>query len=112
MKGQGQNGFTLIEILVIVGIMGLLASVIVPNMSGFLGTGSLSAARTELANIKTAALAYRAQYDAWPNTSADLATLIDGEPKATYFFDSSTGSVDNASGSWSGIIWQNGNWTR
>jgi type II secretion system protein G len=104
----GQRGFTLIEILVVIGILGLMAGIIVPNVSGFIGTGSLAAARTELANVKIAALAYRGQNDAWPATSGDLRTLIDGDPKAVYTFDSATGFVDNVtSHSWSGITWTN-----
>ncbi len=102
---SGQAGFTLIEILVVIGILGLLAGMVVPNVSGFVGTGSLAAARTELANVKTAALAYRGQNDAWPTTSGDLVSLIDGTPKATYTFDLETGFVIDATLSWPGIKW-------
>ena len=116
-----QSGFTMIEILIVIGIMGLLAGVIIPNVSGFLGTGNLAAANTELANVKTAALAYRGQNDAWPASSIALGSLIDGTPKATYVFDNATGTVVDVlpSYSWSGIHWslpslptQDGRWTR
>jgi prepilin-type N-terminal cleavage/methylation domain-containing protein len=115
-----QSGFTLIEVLIVIGIMGILAAVIIPNVSGFLGTGTLNAAKTEMANVKTAALAYCGQNDRWPNSSGDLVTLIDGTPKATYTFDIATGFIFDASGSWSGITWsapsapytQDGGWIK
>jgi prepilin-type N-terminal cleavage/methylation domain-containing protein len=120
--GPGQEGFTLIEVLIVIGIMGILAGVIIPNVSGFLGTGTLNAAKTEMANVKTAALAYCGQNDRWPSDSGDLVTLIDGTPKATYAFDNTTGFViDAPSFTWSGITWssptgppysQDGKWTR
>ena len=78
MKGlrRGEKGFTLIELLIVVAILGILAAVIIPNISTFMGTGNLSAARTEAENVKTAALAYYADNSDWPGTSADLVAPI------------------------------------
>jgi prepilin-type N-terminal cleavage/methylation domain-containing protein len=117
---RGKPGFTLIELLIIIAILGVLAAVIIPNTTGFLSTGTLSAAKTELQNVKTASMAYFGEHEAWPDSSDDLASLIVGAPKATYVFDTATGFVIDASGSWSGITWsapsapytQDGTWTK
>jgi prepilin-type N-terminal cleavage/methylation domain-containing protein len=76
-----QRGFTLIEILIVIGILGVLAGIVAPNVSGFLGTGNLSAASTELGNVKTAALAYYGQNGVWPGDSSALGPFIEGQPK-------------------------------
>jgi type IV pilus assembly protein PilA len=75
MKGlrKGEKGFTLIELLIVVAILGILAAVIVPNLAGFLGTGNVAAANTEVANVESASLAYYADHDGvWPDDSDDL----------------------------------------
>jgi prepilin-type N-terminal cleavage/methylation domain-containing protein len=117
---RGKPGFTMIELLIIIAILGVLAAVIIPNTTGFVSTGTLSAAKNEMQNIKTAAMAYLGEHEVWPNSSTDLASLIVGTPKATYVFDNVTGFVVDASGSWSGLSWsapsapytQDGYWTK
>jgi type II secretory pathway pseudopilin PulG len=52
--------------LIVVAILGILAAVIIPNVAGFMVTGRLNAANTEVENVKTGTLAYYAEYGAWP----------------------------------------------
>ena len=66
----------------------------------------LSAANTELEQVKTGALAYFVVYHVWPVTSANLTTYIPGTLKAIYYFDTSYGWILNATptvGGWTGI---------
>lgn len=51
---RGEKGFTLIELLIVVAILGVLAAVVIPNVTRFFGKGEEEAARTELHNVQTA----------------------------------------------------------
>ncbi len=50
----GQKGFTLIEMIVVVGIIAVLAAVIVPNIGKFIGSGEQGAKDAEYESVQTA----------------------------------------------------------
>ena len=68
----GEKGFTLIELLVVIAILGIIAAVIVPNISKFIGSGTEEAAKTERHNVQLAVTA--AMADANTGTVAGNAT--------------------------------------
>ena len=123
---RGEKGFTLIELLIVVAILGIIAAVVIPNIAGFMVTGTLAAANTEAENMKTGSLAYFAEYGVWPDTSGNLTpAYISGAPKAEYTFDMDYGWITDATPDpvtgWAGIEWtgavigptgQHGSWTR
>ncbi len=58
---RSQAGFTLAELLVVVGIVVGLAAVILPNVGRFTGEGERGALATEHASVQTAVDAYGAE---------------------------------------------------
>ena len=102
---RGEKGFTLIELLIVIAILGIIAAIVVPNVAGFMITGTLNAANTEAENVKTAALGYLAEHSAWPTDSSELGSFLEGTLKADYTFGGSAGISAATATGWSGISW-------
>lgn len=59
-----EKGFTLIELLVVIAILGILAAVVVPNVSRFMNKGHDEANETEVKNVRLAVTAMLADAEA------------------------------------------------
>ncbi len=70
------RGFTLIEIMVVVIILGLLASVVVPAVMDSLGQAEVKKVRADMAGLQTALKMYRMQNFAYPTTEQGLEALV------------------------------------
>ena len=70
------RGFTLIEILVVVIIIGLLAAVIVPQVIGRVDEARISKAKQDIQSVETALTMYRLDNFKYPTTDQGLKALI------------------------------------
>jgi general secretion pathway protein G len=78
---RSESGFTLIELLVVIAILGVLAGIVVFNVTGVSDRGSTAACRTDVSTIQAAVDAYRNNpTNGKPPGSANPASLNPGPP--------------------------------
>ena len=70
------RGFTLIEIMVVVVIIGLLAAVILPNVFGNVVKAQINKAKSDIQAIETALTMYRLDNFKYPSTDLGLSALV------------------------------------
>src|SRR3974390_899076 len=69
------DGFTLIEIMVVVVILAVLGALVVPNILGKVDTARITAAKTDIRSIGTALDLYRLDNFKYPTTDQGLQAL-------------------------------------
>jgi general secretion pathway protein G len=72
---QSIRGFTLIEIMVVMVILGLLVAIVAPNIMGRSDQAKVTVAETQLTNISKALDIYRLDNSHYPSTQQGLEAL-------------------------------------
>lgn len=70
------RGFTLIEIMVVVVIMGVLAALVVPKLLSRAGESKIAAAKVDIATIMQAMKLYKLDNQRYPTTEQGLKSLM------------------------------------
>ncbi|CDG85662.1 type II secretion system major pseudopilin GspG [Janthinobacterium agaricidamnosum] len=70
------RGFTLIEIMVVVVIMGILASLVVPKLIARTGESKVAAAKVDISTVMQALKLYKLDNQRYPTTEQGLQALI------------------------------------
>lgn len=76
IKNKSNKGFTLIEIMVVVVILGILGALIIPNIMGRTDDARATAAKNDLRSIASALELYRLDNYDYPSTDQGLEALV------------------------------------
>lgn len=71
-NNKRNKGFTLVEMLIVIVILGILATVTVFAVTGITNKGKTSACQSDAKTLMTAEEAYNANHDVYTATQADL----------------------------------------
>lgn len=72
----GQGGFTLIEVMVVVVILGILAAIVVPRVMDRPDTARITKAKSDIRSIEAALNLYKLDNFVYPTTEQGLEALI------------------------------------
>ena len=75
-KESGEAGFTLLEILVVVVILGILAAVVAPRLIGRTEDARITEGKIQMRNLETALKLYRLDNHNYPTTAQGLESLV------------------------------------
>ena len=81
-----QKGFTLIELMIVVAIIGILAAIAIPNFLKFQAKSRQAEAKTNLGGMFTAEESYRAEFSGYSTDMVAIGWSPSGSPRYLYGF--------------------------
>lgn len=80
ISAHGDAGFTLLEMLVVLGIIALLATIATPQVLKYLGRARTEAAKAQISAISTSLELYALDNGAYPTSEIGLSGLVQQPP--------------------------------
>ncbi|MFQ5464609.1 MAG: type II secretion system major pseudopilin GspG [Thermodesulfobacteriota bacterium] len=77
MRRSRQSGFTLLELMVVIVILGILAAVVAPRLIGRTDEAKVTEAKVQLKNLETALKLYKLDNGTYPSTAQGLDALVE-----------------------------------
>lgn len=87
---NAQRGFSLVELMVVVAIIGILAAIAIPSVNKYMAKARQSEAKTNLSSLYTSEKAFFAEYNIYDNRFAAIGYTPEGQLKYNLGF---TGGV-------------------
>jgi general secretion pathway protein G len=79
-RRQGEAGFTLVELLVVMVILVLLASLVAPRVMGYLGSSRTKTAKVQIENLSTSLELFKLDTGRYPTGREGLQALVQAPP--------------------------------
>jgi general secretion pathway protein G len=76
LRQRVQRGFTLVEIMVVVVIIGILGALVVPKLLGRTGESRVTAAKVDISTLNQALKLYKLDNQRYPTTEQGLQALV------------------------------------
>lgn len=74
---KNQQGFTLMEVMVVIVIIGMIGGAVVQNVMGSLDTAKISKVVQDIKGLETSLTMYKMDNDQYPNTEQGLEALVE-----------------------------------
>ena len=123
-----EQGFTLVELLVVCVILGVLGAAIVPNLTKFIGSGTVGAANSELATVKNSVTGYIVDHngdlpcavqpaagDPQPLATVLITPYLGNAPiRGGYLVDTNGDVTGDPNNVYPGLVWDasSGDWVK
>ena len=106
-RSLGEGAFTLVELLAVVAVIGILATILVPTLSSARTAAKKARTRTQFSQWSAAFEAFRQEYGSYPQFAATGAQKLvnppgtSNNPQAVHLFhDTLTGQRRDPAGTW------------
>ncbi|WP_198164377.1 type II secretion system major pseudopilin GspG [Bradyrhizobium jicamae] len=81
-RDRRDAGYTLMELLVVMGILAVLTAVATPQLMGYFGKAKTQSVQLQIENIGTALELYYMENGSYPSASVGLKALVEATPEA------------------------------
>jgi type IV pilus assembly protein PilA len=93
MFNRNEKGFTLIELMIVIAIIGILAAIAIPQFNSYRSRSYNAGALSDMKNIQTALEAYYVDHQHYPN-AVDVVTDATNPIQTNYGYTRTKGVTD------------------
>jgi general secretion pathway protein G len=84
-RRRNEAGYTLLELLVVMGILAVLTAIATPQLMGYFGKAKTQSAQVQIQNIGTALELYYMENGSYPSAGVGLKALVEAPPEAQHW---------------------------